>query len=174
MFFNKKKEKNQDPAQDANDNDFFMSNVLLVVDGSNNSLTATQFAINYAQKTGCHLLAAFIIDTATMDYLQQMRIFIQDEREDLERDMEQKGVRYLERVKCMAENRNVSIETTLRRGRLHQTILQVARDGKIDAIILAGWKHEIQQKDSTSIERQLILDLADCPVIVVKKKHMHP
>jgi hypothetical protein len=38
----------------------------------------------------------------------------------------------------------------------------------VDAIVLGGWKRTIARKDVASIERQHILDQADCPVVVVK------
>jgi nucleotide-binding universal stress UspA family protein len=38
-----------------------------------------------------------------------------------------------------------------------------------DVIVLGGWHRTVTRKDVASVQRQLILDEADCPVIVVKR-----
>jgi nucleotide-binding universal stress UspA family protein len=62
----------------------------------------------------------------------------------------------------------VPIEPVLRRGRFHKTILKEARELGASAVVIGGWRRSVTRKDATSVERQLILDQADCPVIVVK------
>jgi nucleotide-binding universal stress UspA family protein len=104
-----------------------------------------------------------------MDYLMQMRILIQDERQEFEHDLESSGQRYLEYVRTLADKHDVSqVETELLRGSLHQIILRRARELGVDAIVVGGWKQTITRKDTTSVERQLILSEADCPVVTVK------
>ena len=44
----------------------------------------------------------------------------------------------------------------------------IAQTTAAAAIVLGGWYRESRQKDLTSVERQLILDLAECPVFVIK------
>lgn len=176
MLFGRKRNNDADAsaangdksARDPN----FLHLILLVVDGSQPSAQATDFAIKFARMNNSELLASYIIDTATMDCLTQMRILVQEEREELQRDLEAKGQRYLARVRQLAAANALEVRTHISRGRFHQVILHLAREHKCDAIIIGGWKNEIQRKDSSSVERQLILDLAECPVIVVKHKEM--
>ena len=147
-----------------------LGRVLLVVDGSEPSIAAANFAVQLAAQAGSHVTAVYVVDTATMDYLLQMRILVKDEREEFETDLERTGTRYLEYVATIGRNHGVEVETAMRRGRFHQTILQEARTLQADAIVLGGWHRTVTRKDSTSVERQLILDQADCPVIVVKRE----
>ena len=171
MFFNKKTNgsENLAPATPPSPDFVFIQKALLVVDGSQPALDATEFAVHFARQTSCELCAAFVVDTATLDYLQQMRIFVSEERMELEQDLEQKGRRYLTAVQELGRKYDLDIKTHICQGRFHQVILKLARELEVDLIIIGGWKHEIKQKDSSSIERQLIMDLAECPVIVVKK-----
>jgi nucleotide-binding universal stress UspA family protein len=141
---------------------------LLVVDGSQPCITAANFAVELAKQTGSRITAVYVVDTATMDYLMQLRVFVKEEREEFEVDIERTGQRYLEYVTTIGRKHGVSVSTVLRKGRFHTAILQEARDLGVDAIILGGWRRSVTRKDATSVERQLILDLADCPVIVVK------
>ncbi len=158
-FKNKTSEDSQTPL---------FTNVLLVVDGSEASVAAANLAVRMAVQQKCALTAVYVIDTATLDYLLQMRIFVNQEREGFERDLEKTGGRYLEYVATIARNNGTTVETVLRHGSIHQEILQEARERKVDAIVLGGWKRTIASKDVASVERQHILDQADCPVIVVK------
>lgn len=171
MFFNKKTNNGETSAQsNPSPPEFiFIRRALLVVDGSRPALDATEFAVQFTRQTNCELSAAFVVDTATLDYLQQMRIFVKEERMELEQDLELKGKRYLCSVQELGRKFSLEIKTHICQGRFHQTILKLARELGVDLIIIGGWKHEIKQKDSTSVERQLIMDLAECPVIVVKK-----
>lgn len=171
MFFSKKTNGKENLlSSSSKPPDFvFIRKALLVVDGSQPSLDAAEFAVNFARQTNCHLCAAFVVDTATLDYLQQMHIFVSEEREELEGDLKRKGKRYLAGVEELAKKYELSVDTYICQGRFHQVILKLARELEVDLIITGGWKHEIKQKDSSSIERQLVMDLAECPVIVVKK-----
>ena len=145
-----------------------LGNLLLVVDGSQPSVAAAHFAIALAAQTGSRIVAVYVVDTATMDYLLQMRIFVKEEREEFERELNGTGRRYLDFVTTLAAKREVPIECVLTRGRFHQTILKEAREREVSAVVIGGWRRSIMRKDATSVERQLIRDQADCPVIVVK------
>lgn len=176
MLFGRKRNNDSDSAaahpEKAVRDPAFLRLILLVVDGSQPSAQATDFAIKFARMNGSELLASYIIDTATMDCLTQMRILVQEEREELQRDLEAKGQRYLARVRQLGAANALEVRTHISRGRFHQAILHLAREQQCDVIIIGGWKNEIKQKDSSSVERQLILDLAECPVIVVKHKEI--
>ena len=145
-----------------------LGTLLLVVDGSEPSIVAANFAVHLASQIGSTITAVYVVDTATMDYLLQMHIFVSDERQEFERDVENTGKRYLEYVRTIGNNNGIEITTKLLNGSFHQTILAMARNQKVDAIILGGWRRSITRKDATSVERQLILDEAECPVIVIK------
>jgi len=144
-----------------------LAHLLLVVDGAPPSIAAANFAVRLAAETGGRITAVYVVDTATMDYLMQMRILVRDEREEFERDLGTTGERYLQYAKTIATKHGVEIEPEMRRGSFHRTILDRARELGVDIIVLGGWRKSITRKDVTSVERQLILDEAVCPVIVV-------
>jgi nucleotide-binding universal stress UspA family protein len=146
----------------------FLKRVMLVVDGSQAGDAAALFAFRFARRLNCPLVAVYTIDTATMDYLLQMHIFVSDERNEMEQALEAKGRNYLDRTRRMGEAWGVQVETKIMRGAFHQAVLQQARQQNADAIIIGGWKRSSHDKDTFSTERELVMDLAACPVIVVK------
>jgi len=142
--------------------------LLLVVDGSEVAIAASHLAVGLSKPLGSPLTAVYVVDTATMDYLMQLRIFVQDERDEFEAELEQNGQRCLDAVASLGCAAGITVQTVLRKGRFHSTVLHEARRLKAGIIILAGWSQSITRKDAATVERQLLLDQAECPVLVVK------
>jgi len=173
MFF--KRRQSSAPGQDQgetagtrSDAEAIFSHLLLLIDGSDPSIAAANYAMKLAASAGAKVTAIYVIDTATMEYLQQMRIFVTEEREEFEADLANTGKRYLDYASTIAQNHGVKVETRLEKGAIHQVMVRQARELHVDAIVLGGWRRTVTRKDATSVERQLILDEAECPVIVVK------
>lgn len=159
-------EKQQNPCELP-----FVKKILIVADGSQASLDAVDFAISFAAHVpSCELCAAFVIDTASMDLLLQMHIFVSEERSSFESELEKKGRHTLDFVRGQGLKFGLDIETFLVKGRMNQVILQAVRELGVDMIVIGGWHNGSTRKDASSVERQLLLDQADCPVIVVKHK----
>lgn len=152
----------------ANEQTAFLKRVLLVVDGSQASEAATTFALRMTATIGNELIAAYVVDTATMDYLQQMHIFVSEERDDLEASIVAKGKAYLERTKRLAQPANANVETVILHGRTHQAVLNYVREHNIDAIVVGGRRGLYRDKDIFTVERELLLELATIPLIVIK------
>lgn len=150
-------------------NGSLFNTVLLHVDGSDASMAAAAFAVDVAAAQGSRLIVVYVVDTATMEYLSQMRIFIEEEKSEFEKDLERTGGRYLDYVATLASKKGVHIEPRCVKGSIHQVVLDQARENDVDVVVIGGWRRTVTRKDATSVERQLILDEAPCPVIVVKK-----
>ncbi len=147
----------------------FMSRIMLVVDGSQAADAAADFAFRMAHKLQCPLTAVYTIDTATMDYLLQMHIFVSDEREDFENALEAKGNSYLQRISRIGQVAGITVNTHIIKGRFHESVLKFARENQMDVLVIGGWKKTSHDKDAFSVERERILDLAECPVFVIKE-----
>ena len=146
----------------------FLDCVVLLVDGSEAGERAARFAVQLAQKIGCRVLAVYPVNTASMDYLLQMHIFVSEEKEDFEKAIEQKGEGYLRRIRALGEINGIAVETSLVRGRLHEAIMKHATRNHAKAILLGNWRTGRKSKDLSSAERELILELAEQPVFVIR------
>lgn len=169
--FGKKQEESSSasPASSPAETQHPLHRLLLVVDGADPSIAAARFAIELAKFFHSEILAVYVVDTATMDYLMQMRILVKEEREAFEQDLERTGQKYLDYIATIARKENIEIKTTRLKGAYHRKILDHARKEQVDGIVVGGWKRSITSKDRMSVERQLILDEAPCPVIVIKE-----
>jgi len=145
-----------------------LKKILVVADGSNESINACRFGISMAKQYDVELYVSYVVDTATLDQLLKSHIFVADEKEEYEKDIEMTGQRHLEYVKLMATENEVEIKTSLLKGSIHSAILLEAKNIGADAIIIGGWKDTRMRVDLAAKERQYILDTAPCSVIIVK------
>lgn len=149
----------------------FPKKIMIVVDGSKASYDATDYAIALASRIpDCSLCAAFIVDTANMDILLQMHIFVSEERASFEGELETKGRRTLDYVRNRGLKSGLDIGTYLLKGRVTQIVLQAVRELGVEMLVIGGWHNGSTRKDTSSVEYQLLLDQADCPVVVIKHR----
>lgn len=176
-LFNKKNEdKGSEPAKEEETKNAvellpFPQKIMVIVDGSQASYDAISYAIALASRIpDCKLCAAFVVDTANMDLLLQMHIFVSEERASFENEMETKGRRTLDFVRTQGIRHNIDIDTYLMKGRVTQIVLQAVRELGVEMLIIGGWHNGSTRKDTSSVEYQLLLDQADCPVVVIKHR----
>lgn len=155
---------------DRHGNGGFLGKILLVVDGTEASSAAGKFAVALAGRTGACLMAVYPVDTATMDFLLQMHILVNEERSEFEAAIEAKGRGYLDYTKRLAEAAGVPVETCFARGRLHEEIARLAYREKAGLVVIGNWRggRARRSKDSAAVERELLLENLRCPLTVVK------
>ncbi len=151
------------------DQKFFLKRLLLVIDGSQESDSATEYALRLAAKLGSELHVAYVVDTATMDYLQQMRIFVSEERAELEESIRAKGHSYLKRAELLAKSAGIAVTTEILHGRFSKVVVAYVRDAQIDGVIVGGKRGIYRDKDISTVERELLLELSPVPVTLVKE-----
>ena len=72
--------------------------IMVYIDGSEQSITAAQYAICLASSCGAELIACYIVNTAAVEDLLRAKIFLRDEQMEYEHDMEADAERYLNYV----------------------------------------------------------------------------
>ncbi len=82
-------------------------NILVYVDGTEGSITASQYAILLAKATGAHLEAMYVINTRALHDLVKARIFLQVEQDEYQLDLQADAERYLAHVRELAERKGV-------------------------------------------------------------------
>lgn len=146
--------------------------ILLAVDGSDEAINASRFAIMLARNIGAELIALYVVDTATIKELLISRIFIDEESKEYETSLEENGKKYLHFVAEMAESKKCKLETILERGSIYGKILEVAMDRGVDLIVVGarkrGLKSEGSSRDLLSSEYNKVLREAPVSVLFVK------
>ncbi len=144
--------------------------ILLLVDGSESSINAARYAISFCKNTNAKLIGISVVDIETLNRLLSTHIFIQEEKEEYEREMESSNRGYLKFVEDLANRHRVKYESILVKGSIHNAVLEEAKKHKVNLIILGGWRRSVTSRDLLSREREIILDESTTNVIVVKKE----
>jgi len=147
----------------------FLKKILVLVDGTAAGFSAFHKAVALASNLAdCEVCAAFVVDTVSMNMLLQMHIFVKEECANFEAEMETKGRRTLEFIHAEGEAMGVDVENYLLKGRISKVVLQAIRELNVTLLVIGGWKSGASSKDTTSVENQLLVDQAECPVLVLK------
>lgn len=146
-----------------------ISNIVVVVTGSDASILAAKYAIVMAKNYRCRLTAVYVVDTATIRQLTLSKIFIQEESQEYEKSLEANGERYLSFVEELARAKGVKAEREIRRGAVYTEILAVADEKKADLVVLGGWEKDRGARDIISHSHREIMVNAKCSVLLVKE-----
>lgn len=142
--------------------------ILVFIDGSEQSITAAQYALCLAQATGAALRALYVINTRALDDLVKASIFLMEEQEEYKRDIEADAARYLKLVTDMARRKGVAIETTIRKGSTHQEILADVRENEFDLLIIGELSRIRSRRDELYNDAERAMRQVNCSVLIVK------
>jgi nucleotide-binding universal stress UspA family protein len=146
-----------------------IQNIVVAVSGSDASINAAKYAIILAKQYGCSVSAVYIVDTATLKQLLLSRIFVEEESQDYEKSLQANGVRYLNYVKELGEQKGISIETSLRSGAIYTEILRETEEKKADLILLGGWERGTKDRVVISDSHREFLFNVKSSVLFVKE-----
>lgn len=145
--------------------------VVVVVNSSETSIQAVEYAVAMAKIYRCALKALYVVDTSTIKQLVLSKFFVKEESAEYEESLIQDGTRYLQHAEKLALAKGISIETELRKGAIWTEVTSASEDFGADVILLGGFeKPGVDQRDVISQAYRKILTHAHCSVLVVKDK----
>ena len=142
--------------------------IMVYVDGTEQSITAAQYAICLASYSGAELIAYYVINTRAMEDLLRARIFLQDEQVEYEHDMEADADRYLNHVNELAVQKGVSITTKRSKGSVHKEIASAVKDDEVDLLIIGELSRIRSRRDEFYDEAERAMRNVPCSVLIVK------
>jgi nucleotide-binding universal stress UspA family protein len=145
-----------------------LSNIVVVVNGSESSIAAAKYAIALEKAYGCKATAIYVVDTATIRLLELARIFVDEESTEYERSLMATGKRYLSFVKELAKDKKLEIEVRLLKGSIADEAVKAADEVGADCILIGGWEKDGSFRDINVEANREITKLAHCSVLVVK------
>ncbi len=142
--------------------------ILLYIDGSEASITAAQMAIAMAKAHGTVLKVVYVVNESLLGELLKAKIFVEVEKMDYERDLEEDGKRYLNFVVKLAGSKSVNIETVLRKGIVHEEVAREVEEFGADLLIQGELGEVLSLRDSHYEEGERILRRVKCSVMVAR------
>ena len=145
-----------------------VNHILVLVDGTEASFHAADTAIDLARALGAKLTALTVVDTETLRQLLNVKILVDAEMGEFEKELEQSARRQLAEVRERALNQKVVIDEVLVTGNVETVVPKEDQDRGVDLIALGGFPSTKVTRDLVARQRQQIIDRAACPVLVVK------
>jgi nucleotide-binding universal stress UspA family protein len=142
--------------------------ILLYIDGTEQSITAAQFALYLTRFTGAHLTVFYVINTKALDDLLKARIFLKEEQMEYEQDLEEDAKRYLNHVRDLAQKKGVTIETRSVMGSTHQEIVKLVREEGFDLLVIGELSRIRSRRDEFYDETERAMRAVPCSVLIVK------
>lgn len=144
------------------------SSVMLLVDGTDAAVRAADYAIDLCRFAAARLIAVAVVDTETLRNLLSSRIMVEAEMKEFEAELRLSFEKHLRNVQQAASDRNVTAQTVLLKGSTHSAVLEEIRRRKPDLLVMAGYSSSLLKRDLAARERQLVLDEATLPVLLVR------
>jgi nucleotide-binding universal stress UspA family protein len=141
---------------------------MVYIDGTEQSITAAQYAICLASSSGAELIACYVVNIRAMEELLKARIFLQDEQVEYEHDMEADAERYLNYVNDLALKKGLSITKKQSRGSVHKEIINIVNDEKVDLLIVGELSRIRSRRDEFYDETERAIRMVNCSVLIVK------
>ncbi len=149
-----------------------IKNVLVSVSGSPNSLTAAKYAICLAKVMQTKLFVVYVMDSKVLGELLKSRIFVEAEARAYERDLEQQGKVFLERIKKMADSKAVACENFLLKGSVSEEVINKINEVGADMLVMGEIKELASRSAVFYYEGERIFRKSPCSVVMVKNHAM--
>ena len=145
-----------------------ISKIMVYIDGTEESITAAQYALSIAAATGATLKVFYVVNTKALNDLVTARIFLKEEQMEYEHDLQADAERYLNHVKNLAQTKGIPIETESATGNVHQEIVNRVREEDIDLLIIGELSHIRSRRDEFYDETERAMRAVSCSVLIVK------
>lgn len=142
--------------------------ILVYVDGTEESITAAQYAICLASYFKADLFALYVINTKAMEDLLKARIFLQDEQVEYEHDMEADAERYLNYIDELAIKKGITIIRKSSRGSVHKEIASLIEEEEIELLVIGELARIRSRRDEFYDETERAMRMVPCSVVIAK------
>ena len=145
-----------------------VNHILVLVDGTESSFRAADYAIEVAHVVGASVTAMAVVDTDTLRQLLNVRILVDSEMDEFEKELELSSQNQLDDVRQRAMKKRVKFDDVLRSGNSEVIVPKEVSQRDVDLLAMGAFPSERVKYDLLARQRQQILDRATCPVLVVK------
>jgi nucleotide-binding universal stress UspA family protein len=152
--------------------DMALRTIVVSIAGSPGSLVTAKYAVILAKLLSMKLVVIYVVNIRVLQELLKSRIFVDVEARVYERDLEQQGKTFLERIQRMAQEKGVQCEGLLLRGVISDEVLNKTQELNADLLVMGELKEITSRAEIFYDEGERIFRRSPCPVIMVKNPAM--
>jgi nucleotide-binding universal stress UspA family protein len=142
--------------------------IMVYVDGSEQSITAAQYAIVLAKTLDAELYALYVVDTRALAELVKSHIFVDSEQEEYRRDLEGDASRYLNHVRELARRKGVAVTAEKSSGAVNVEIKNKVTEFSIDLLVIGDIPQIRSRRDELYNETERAMRSVPFPVLIAK------
>jgi nucleotide-binding universal stress UspA family protein len=143
------------------------SNILLLAEGTDEGMQAARMAIELAAHDDATLIVVSVADTSKLRQLLTYRIFIQQEMDEFQKEIEASCQKQLDYVIDLARKKNVKTRASLQKGAIHAVVLQEQKAQNADLVVMGAFRTSRAKTDVMAREKELVVEEIACPVLLV-------
>jgi nucleotide-binding universal stress UspA family protein len=145
-----------------------IKHIMVCVAAEGISLITVKYAISLAKILQARLSAMYVVNERLLHELLKSRVLVDIEARGYEKDLEDQGRHFLERIRSMCEKKGVACDAAILKGVVHEEILKQAGALNPDMLVMGSLKEVLSLKETFYDEGERIFREAPCPVVVVK------
>ena len=111
-----------------------------------------------------------MVNENLLNELLKAKVFVQMEKVDYERDLEEDGKRYLNYVVKLADRKGLKVEGILKKGVVHEEVAREVEEYGCDLLVQGELGEVLSLRDSFYEEGERILRKVKCHVMIVRGK----
>jgi len=142
--------------------------IMAYIDGTEESITAAQYAICLTRATGAELYVLYIVNTRALSDLVSAKIFLQAEEEEYKKDLDSDADRYLNHVKQMAREKGVAVKALKSSGSVNVEIKNQVNENEIDLLVIGELSKIRSRRDELYNETERAMRSVPCSVLIAK------
>jgi len=146
------------------------SDVLVYLDGSEGSMSASMYAVMLAKSTGARLHAIYVINTKALTDLVNAHIFVSSEKAEYLADLSKDAQRHLRHIEKLASSKDLEIITEQREGSPSAEVVKYIKNEQIDLLVLGSVNVIRSRRDELTSETDRMLRTSPCPVLVTREE----
>ncbi len=145
-----------------------IEHILVYLDGTDESVTAAQYAITLAKSTGAKLSALFIVNTRALDDLLKTHIFVAEEQSEYRKELASDAGKYLNLVARMAEKKGQPVSLHEENGAVQSVVKSFIREQDVDLLVTGKISRIRSRRDELNNDTDRLVRNVSCAVLIVK------
>ena len=142
--------------------------IMVYIDGTEESITAAQYAIVLARTLDAELYALYVVNVKALEELLRARIFLKEEEFEYERDLKEDAKRYLRHVEELGSRKSVEVKRISLEGSVYTEIIKAVKEYDIDLIVFKELSHVRSRREEFYDESERAMRAVPCSVLIVK------
>ncbi len=142
--------------------------IMVYISGTEQSITAAQYAICLSRTINAELTALYIVKTSILSDLLKKHIFVKSEEEEFHRDLDADADKYLNYVKALARQKGLFINIIKTSGTVYQEIRNKILENEIDLLVFGELPYVKSSMDELYDGEEKAMRTVPCSVLIVK------